>query len=292
MDKINSDPEANEKRKISETSIKVEDLSFKYTEDEDWVVKNLDLKINQGDFIGIVGPSGSGKSTFALTLNGVIPHMIEGNLKGNIYISGERVRDSKVHELVEKIGIILQDPESQLFCMTVEEEVTFGVEELGLDPEIIKKRLDWALEVVDLEGMENEFPEDLSGGEKQRLAIASSLAMKPEILILDEPTSQIDPKGTKEVLSVIQELNDQGITIILIEHQTDFLAKFSDKILAMKNGEAKFFGPTRDFFRDKDLVDNLEIRVPTSVEISYRLGSDIFLSSEELLDKFGRDGYR
>lgn len=292
MDKINSDPEANEKRKISETSIKVDDLSFRYTEDEDWVVKNLDLKINQGDFIGIVGPSGSGKSTFALTLNGVIPHMIEGNLKGNIYISGERVRDSKVHELVEKIGIILQDPESQLFCMTVEEEVTFGVEELGLDPEIIKKRLDWVLEVVGLEGMENEFPEDLSGGEKQRLAIASSLAMKPEILILDEPTSQIDPKGTQEVLSVIQELNEQGITIILIEHQTDFLAKFSDKILAMKNGESKFFGSTRDFFRDKDLVDNLEIRVPTSVEISYRLGSDIFLSSEGLLDEFGRDGYR
>lgn len=270
--------------KKDDPCIEVKDYSFRYSKDQDWVVKDLNFKIDSGDFVGVIGPSGSGKSTLCLTFNGIIPHMIDGESDGEILVHGNDIDEREVYELAQKVGIILQDPESQLFSMTVEDEVTFGPEELGLPPEEIKERSEWALEATGLKGMENKFPEDLSGGEKQRLAIAASLSMKPDILVLDEPTSQIDPKGTKDVLSVIKKLNDQGITIILIEHETNYLSRYSNKILAINEGNLEFFGSTRDFFEREKLVKDLNIRIPTYVEISYLLNSEVCLTREEIIE--------
>ena len=275
--------------KSKDTCISVKDYSFRYDSNQNWILKDLNFKINTGDFVGIVGPSGSGKSTLSLTFNGIIPHMINGDIRGEIYVKGNDIKDMKVHELSQKVGIVLQDPESQLFSMTVEDEVSFGPEELGLPPDKIKERLKWALDVTGLQDMENKFPEDLSGGEKQRLAIAASLSMKPDILVLDEPTSQIDPKGTEEVLSVIKELNEQGITIILIEHETNFLSRHANKILALNNGRLKYVGSTRKFFENEELVRDLNIRIPTYVEISYLLDSKVCLNERELMKEINRE---
>ncbi|AIF69016.1 cobalt ABC transporter ATPase [Palaeococcus pacificus DY20341] len=252
--------------------IRVEDLSFKYLGSEDYSLKGINLKVKKGEFLGILGASGSGKSTLCLTFNGIIPHSISGEFEGNVYVKGYNTKDTSVAELSTLVGLILQNPDSQLFNMTVEEEVAFGLENLGLDVEEIKRRIKWALKLAGLEGLENEFPPNLSGGQKQRLAIASVLAMKPEVLVLDEPTSQLDPLGREQVLSLVTLLNkEQGITTIMVEHNTDYLLNFADRVIVMDKGEIILEGKPRQVFEEVELLNRLGIKIPTSVKIGHRL---------------------
>ncbi|WP_175059782.1 energy-coupling factor ABC transporter ATP-binding protein [Thermococcus sp. 2319x1] len=266
--------------------IRVEDLSFKYTGAREYSLKDINFKVKKGEFLGILGASGSGKSTLCLTFNGIIPHSIKGDFNGNVFVKGYNTREASVAELSKIVGLVLQNPDSQLFNMTVEEEVAFALENLGLDVEEIRRRVYWALKITGLEGLEKEFPPNLSGGQKQRLAIASVLALKPEVLVLDEPTSQLDPLGREQVLSLITLLNkEQGITIVLVEHNTEYLFDFADRIIVLDRGELVMEGKPREIFEEADYLRKLGIRIPISVKIGAELKRKGLLKKAALNDK-------
>jgi len=266
--------------------IRVEELSFKYTGAKEYSLKNINLKVKKGEFLGILGASGSGKSTLCLTFNGIIPHSIKGEFNGNVFVQGYNTKEASVAELSKFVGLVLQNPDSQLFNMTVEEEVAFSLENLGLDVEEIRRRVYWSLKITGLEGLENEFPPNLSGGQKQRLVIASVLAMRPQILVLDEPTSQLDPLGREQVLSLITLLNkEQGITIILVEHNTEYLFDFADRLIVLDKGELVMEGKPREVFEEADFLRSLGIKIPTSVKIGAELKKKGLLKRAALNDK-------
>jgi len=266
--------------------IRVEGLSFKYAGADDYSLRDISFRVKKGEFVGILGASGSGKSTLCLTFNGIIPHSITGDFEGNVYVKGYNTKDKSVAELSTLVGLVLQNPDSQLFNMTVEEEIAFGLENLGLDVEEIKRRIKWALKLAGLEGFENEFPPNLSGGQKQRLAIASVLAMKPEVLVLDEPTSQLDPLGREQVLSLVTLLNkEQGITTIMVEHNTDYLLNFADRVIIMHKGEIILEGKPRQVFEEVEFLENLGIKIPTSVKIGYRLKREGHINTASLNER-------
>jgi len=266
--------------------IRVEGVSFRYPRAKEYSLKNINLKVRKGEFLGILGASGSGKSTLCLTFNGIIPHSIKGEFKGDVYVKGYNTRDTSVARLSTIVGLVMQNPDSQLFNMTVEEEVAFGLENLGLNTEEIKRRIRWALRITGLEGLENEFPPSLSGGQKQRLAIASVLAMKPEVLVLDEPTSQLDPLGKEQVLSLVTLLNkEQGITVILVEHNTEYLLSFADRVIVLDKGEIILEGKPKHVFEEVETLERLGIKIPASVKIAHELKKRGILKKAALDEK-------
>ncbi|MGC1122974.1 MAG: energy-coupling factor transporter ATPase [Candidatus Methanofastidiosia archaeon] len=250
--------------------ISVEDLSFQYSTGESLVLKNITLVVHQGAYVALVGPSGSGKSTFCFTMNGIIPHSIAGILSGNVVVDNLNTREHHVYELAEKVGIVLQNPESQLFAMSVEEELAFGPENLGLPREEISRRIEEALNIIGIADRER-FPFSLSGGEKQKLAIASILTMNPSYLVLDEPTSQLDPRGRKGVYDVLDGLHSDGMSIILIEHNTEYVAERAQHVTVVKDGTVVASGSPRDVFSRVDEMKALGIQVPEVAELTYEL---------------------
>ncbi len=268
------------------TVINIEDLSFRYRQAKEYAIKDINLKVRKGEFLGVLGASGSGKSTLCLTLNGIIPNSIRGEFKGNVYVKGQNTRDISPAKLSPIVGLVLQNPDSQLFNMTVEEEIAFGLENLGFEVDEIRKRINWALKITGLQGLENEFPPNLSGGQKQRLAIASVLAMKPEIIVLDEPTAQLDPRGREQVLSLITLLNkEQGITIVLVEHNTDYMLSFADRVIVMDRGKIIMEGKPREVFEEAELLRSLGIRLPASIKIGAELKRRGILKKAALTEK-------
>ncbi|ASJ12091.1 ATP-binding cassette domain-containing protein [Thermococcus thioreducens] len=258
--------------------ITVENLSFRYRRAAEYSLRDVSFEARKGELLGVIGPSGSGKSTLCLTLNGIIPRSIKGEFSGDVVIRDPRTgeeyntRETPVSRLSTVIGLVLQNPESQLFNMTVEEEIAFGLENLGLERNEILRRLRWVLEVTGLRGLEREFPPNLSGGQQQRLAIASVLAMEPAVLVLDEPTSQLDPVGRREVLGLISLLRkEHGMTVILVEHHTDYILRFADRVLVMDGGHVIMEGTPRELAEEVETLKKLGIKLPPSLEISHEL---------------------
>ena len=281
--------------------ISVENLSFKYRRASDYALKNVTFNVERGEFLGIIGPSGSGKSTLCLALNGIIPNSIKGEFTGRVVVRDSEGREfdtrkTPVSQLSPLVGLVLQNPDSQLFNMTVEEEVAFGLENLALDPNEIGRRVRWALEISGLWGLENESPPNLSGGEKQRLAIAAVFAMRPQVLVLDEPTSQLDPLGREEVLGLLSLLRrEYGITIVLVEHHTDYILRHADRVLVMDAGRVIFEGTPAEVAEETELLKSLGVKIPASLEISYELRKrgklkKLLITPEELLSELRSSG--
>lgn len=268
---------------------KVEDVSFRYARARDYALRDVSLEVREGEFLGILGASGSGKSTLCLLFNGIIPHSIGGEFEGDVYVKGKNTREASVAELSTIVGLVLQNPDAQLFNMTVEEEVAFALENFGLEREEIRKRISWALKLAGLQGLEKEFPPNLSGGQKQRLAIASVIAMKPEMLVLDEPTSQLDPLGREQVLSLVTLLNkEKGLTVVMVEHNTDYLLNFADRVVVVDKGEIILEGRPREVFEEVELLERLGVKLPVSVKIGsalreWGLSEKAALNEKELL---------
>lgn len=267
--------------------IEIKNLHFKYHSQTEEVLQGINLNIKRGEFVSIIGPSGCGKSTLCLTLNGIIPRTISGDFSGDVIIDGINTKDREVSEFSRRVGMILQNPESQLFAMTVEEELAFGPENLAVPREEIEERISWALSIVNMEDKREEFPGNLSGGQKQRIAIAASLTMKPDILVLDEPTSQLDPVGKREVFSVLRELHKkEGMTIVLVEHRTEPIAELSDRVVVMDKGSIVLEGTPRHVFEKVPALRELGIMVPDISYLTYLLKEggyvkDIALTIEE-----------
>lgn len=250
--------------------ITVKALCFQYSTGEAPVLNMVNLTVNKGEYLAMVGPSGSGKSTLCLTLNGIIPQSIAGTLSGDVVVDGKNTKEHKVYELAETVGIVLQNPESQLFAMSVEEEVAFGPENLGLPRKEIIKRIDKALEIIGLTDKER-FPFSLSGGEKQKLAIASILTMEPSYLVLDEPTSQLDPRGRDSVYTVLNELHEKGMSLVLIEHNTEHVADHAQTVVVVKDGTIVKAGSPKAVFSAVDEMKALGVQVPEVAEFTHEL---------------------
>ncbi len=249
--------------------IRFEDVWYRYPRTKKWVLKGIDLSVRRGEFIALIGENGAGKTTLCKCLNGIIPHTERGKLKGKVTAAGFDTRTAYTSELALHVGIVLEDPDTQLFTSTVLNEVAFGPENLLQDPEEIRKTARWALEVVGLEGYEDRAPTALSGGQKQRVAIASVLTMRPEIIVLDEPTSQLDPLGTEEVFQVISELRSTyGMTIIMSSHKMEEIIRFTDKVLVLHEGEVAAFDTPEKVFRDEELFSRILVDIPTTIELA------------------------
>ncbi|MGI6413032.1 MAG: ABC transporter ATP-binding protein [Syntrophomonadaceae bacterium] len=221
-----------------EPVVDIEDLSFTYSGSESKALAKINLKVNPGEFLTITGPSGCGKSTLALCLAGFIPHAYAGRMEGTVRIMGRNTRDYPAGGLSGIVGLVQQDPEAQFCTLTVRDEVAFGPENLCLPPEEIRERLNYALRAVGALDLKERKVYTLSGGEKQRVAIASVLAMNPSLLILDEPTASLDPFCTREVLQTLKDLREKnGISIIVIEHRLERLVPISDRLLFMRKGQ-------------------------------------------------------
>ncbi len=233
--------------------IEAEDLTYTYPFAEKSAFKNLSLRIEKGEFVLLTGPSGCGKTTLCRCLNGLIPHFYGGRLEGKLTVAGLKTTEHTIYEIAKHVGLIFQNPENQLFALTVEKDVAFGLENLGLPREEIRKRVDWALKITGTYDLKYRAPFELSGGQQQRVAIASVLAMQPEIIVLDEPTSFLDPQSAKNILEVIHQLNrDLDITIILVEHRLDLASRYADRVIVMKDGQIVLDGEPRKVFLQEE----------------------------------------
>ncbi len=238
--------------------ITVEKLSFSYPNQN--VLKNITFSIDNGGFVGLVGPTGCGKTTLAYCLNGLIPNSIKGKFSGKVLVDGLDTRKHKVSEIAKKVGFVFEDPDWQIFNLTVKDEVSFGVRNLRLGK--LEKRIKNALKAVGLTGFEDRDPNTLSQGQKQKLCIASVLPTDPEFIVLDEPTSQLDYKNTKKIHDILKRLNRNGKTILIIEHDTDFLTEYCDRVLIMNNGRIVRDDSIKKVFSEVRFLKRLGIKVP------------------------------
>jgi len=250
-------------------SVIIEDLYAKYEKSPDWVLKGINLKVKYGEFLVVVGPNDSGKSTLAQCLNGIIPHALRSTIKGNIIVDGLNTKQHSISELSTRIGLTFQDPETQFLLSRVEDEIAFGPFNLGYDTKEIMRRVNWALDVTRLQNERYKDPIELSGGQKQRTAIAATISMTPKIIVLDEPTSMLDPLGKAELVQLLIDLRKKtNMTIILIEHHIDEIAELADRFVLLKDGEIQREGPPREFFEATDFLWKSFVRVPDVIRVS------------------------
>jgi energy-coupling factor transporter ATPase len=233
--------------------IETKNLTYTYPGATKPSIKKVSMTINKGDFVILTGPSGCGKTTLCRCFNGLIPHFYNGNLEGKIEVAGLNVADHKIHQLARHVGLVFQNPENQLFALSVEKDVAFGLENFAMPRDEMRKRVDWALQMAGITELSERPPHELSGGQQQRVAIASVLAMQPDIMILDEPTSFLDPVGAQKIFEVISELNKKlGITLILVEHRLDLAAKYASNVIVMDEGRVVLNGAPREIFNSEE----------------------------------------
>lgn len=252
--------------------LSVSGLSFSFYNSDRRALDGISLDIREGEFVAITGPSGCGKSTLAMAIGGYIPHVIEGKLEGSVVAGGLHTDSASLADLSTIVGIVQQDPESQLCTLEVDDEVAFGPENLALPLDEVRKRVERSLALVDATYLRGRDIYELSGGEKQRVAIASILAMQPRVLILDEPTSNLDPTSTAEVLAAIARLRQEsGLTIIVIEHKLDRIMPLADRLLVMDCGRIVMDGKPDEVLRlYRERIKAMGIRLPAEPGAEWR----------------------
>lgn len=270
--------------------IEFKNVNFSYVVDDDEenkvtvdVLKNFNLTIEKGSFVAILGHNGSGKSTTAKLINGI-------NIaqSGEVIVDGQKVEDNDtIFDIRRKVGMVFQNPDNQIVSSIVEEDVAFGVENLGVEPKEIRERVDNALKTVGMYEHRLKAPNKLSGGQKQRVAVAGIIAMKPMCIVLDEPTAMLDPSGRREVMNTVKKLNnEEGITIVLITHYMDEAVQ-ADRVVVMDDGQIKLDDTPRNVFAKVDEIKALGLDVPQSTELVYRLGikcENTVLNANECVD--------
>ena len=252
---------------MQQIHLETKNLSFTYPDGTE-ALKNVNIQIKKGEKIAIMGPNGAGKSTLFSHFNG-----LSEPTSGHVEIDGEKIvfTREELLKVRQKVGIVFQDPNDQLFAPTVKEDVAFGPMNLGLDYDEVNARIKEALEMVGMSGFEDKTPHHLSGGQQKRVAIAGIIAMRPEIMILDEPTAGLDPEGVDKVLNILNKLNEEGMSIIISSHDIEMVNHFADKIFVLYGGEIIAKGDKHQIFSDKELLKKAHLKAPITTEILYKL---------------------
>ncbi len=237
----------------------IETVNLTYTyPDGTKALDNINFSIEKGDNIAILGPNGAGKSTLLHHFNGL--HLAKS---GKVFVLGKEVTKQNLEQIRQKVGLVFQDPDDQLFARTVGQDVAFGPRNLGLKLEEIEERVKWALEVTELTGLENKAPQNLSTGQKKRAAIAGVLAMKPEIIILDEPMANLDPRTSSKVLNLLRQLNEEfGLTLIIATHDVDLVPLFANQICILNKGRIVLQGTPEIVFSQTNVIRSMDLRLP------------------------------
>ena len=252
--------------------IELKDYSWKYLNTQQPALDNINFQIEEGMFVGIIGPNGSGKTTLAYSMNGLIPGQYNGIKNGEVIVYGREVEQYESGQLQKIAGMVFSDPEAQFTAMTVEDELVFGLENLGMSIPEIRERLAWVTELTGLEKMLLKPPYELSGGQKQRVALAAVLAMTPKILILDEPTTMLDPVSRRRVFDVLAKLkNEQHNTIIVIEHNLENLIPLADQMILLSDNRLVLADETHAFFQNMELLTKEGIYPPGAPRFFYEL---------------------
>ncbi len=253
-------------------AVVIKDLSWKYEQADKFLFEKLNLNIKENIFLGIIGSNESGKTTLVSCIKGIIPNIEVGIYNGEVRVFNEPVKDMNTKTIAQKVGMVFSDPDAQFTTMSVEEEIAFSLENIGVSVPEISKRIKWVCELTHLEELLDKPPYDLSGGQKQRVAIAAVLAAKPKIIILDEPTSMLDPKSKDEVFEILRMIKEElKMTVIVVEHNIEKIAELSDEVLLMNNGKIIRHEKTDEFFKDINLLKENGLKVPESIEILYHL---------------------
>ena len=248
--------------------IEITNCSWKYRLAKDFALRDVTLAIGEGEFTLVVGPNEAGKTTLMLAIKGLIPHSVPGVLSGEVRVFGESVEHKSATVLAKQVGYVFGDPEAQFTALSVEEEILFGLENVGFPEEQIEERIRWASAVTGIEGLLEKPPYDISGGEKQRVAIASVIAMDPQILILDEPTSMIDPLGKDLIVRICAELKqERRMTILVVEHNIEAFAPLADQVVLVHGGRVERRAHPREFFQDLDYLAHRDVVPPPVTQV-------------------------
>ena len=252
--------------------LEVKNIKYSYNSDYQ-ALKGVSLKVEKGEMVALLGKNGAGKSTLFLHLNGIYQPD-----EGQVFIDGEELKYDKKSLLKfrQKVGIVFQNPDDQIFAPTVEEDVAFGPLNLGLPMEEVQDRVEEALSRVGMSGFEKTAPHHLSGGQKKRVAIAGILAMKPEVMVLDEPTAGLDPQGVVDLSILLNELNDEGITIIISTHEVDLVPNYAKKVFVLVDGLLIAEGTPKEIFAKPEILEQANLKVPIVTELFHELETEGF----------------
>jgi energy-coupling factor transporter ATP-binding protein EcfA2 len=270
-------------------AIETRSLAYTYPGNKKESISDISIRIDKGEFTLITGPSGCGKTTLCRCFNGLIPHFYQGEMKGNLTVANLNVAEQPICELAKHVGLVFQNPENQLFALSVEKDVAFGLENLGVPREEMRKKVDWALELAGIYDLRERAPYELSGGQQQRVAIASVLAMQPEVIVLDEPTSFLDPLSARRIFEIIHELNRTlEITVVLVEHRLDLAAKYANHLIIMAEGKIVLDGDPHEILRSEE-ARLIGVGIPKATRLYQILATDgvklngtLPLSSEDM----------
>ena len=248
-------------------AIELKDVSFRYEGRQEKAVRNLNLRIEEGEFLLVLGSTGAGKSTLLRLLNGLIPHFYKGDFQGNVLVDGINTKEASVAELARHVGLVFQNPDNQLVALTVEREIAFGLENLGISRDEMRERVKRYLDVLKLDHLKEKPLYNISGGEKHLVALASVLVMEPKYLVLDEPTSELDPYSARALIEVIKRLHESGKTIVVAEHRAELLASVATRVVIMKEGVIVKEGRPEKVLFDLKLLKECRIKPLRIVEI-------------------------
>ncbi len=279
---------------MREPIVVVEDLTFFYSGSKEPALQDVSLTFHRGETALLVGATGAGKSTLYMCLNGLIPHLVPGRVGGRVTVDGTPTSDLSISQLAQKVGFVFQSPDVQLFSHTVREELAFGPENLGLTVSEILHRINVAAATIGIEELFEREPAYLSGGQQQSVAIGAIWAMLPEILIMDEPTSNLDPQSSQRVLELIRALNrEHGKTVLIAEHKIDAAARFADSVLVLHEGRIALQGDPRQVFSQTEELHQMGLVAPTAAEVAHQLSKYGYtfdswpLTAEEGIQAFG-----
>ena len=263
--------------------LEIRGLSFRYPESPRKAVSEFDLAVPEGEVVALAGQSGCGQSTLLRAVNGLIPHMYNGEYAGEVKVGGESVKDSTMRDLAQRVGFLFQNPENQIFMFTVERDIAFGLENLGVPRAEMRARVDEAMRLLDIGDLALRAPHELSDGQKQRVALAGVLAMRPRLVILDEPTSLLDPKTAAELVELVGRLRRElGTTFVVVEHRLDLLVKVADRLVVMSDGRKVLEGRPKDLLFGEE-AEAYGITVPAVTKVQKMLARDGVGGRSELL---------
>ena len=256
--------------------IQIRDFSFTYNDETKPALQEIRLSVPEGGFLGVIGPAGAGKTTLARAITGMVPHHYPGDFYGSVTVNGMDTVDTSILDLSRLVGMVFQDVDSQIISPLVEDEILYGLENFGIPREEIPGRMEEALQKVGIANLRERSVTSLSGGQRQKVAIASIIALRPRILVMDEPTGELDPCSSRQIFSLLKELNEeQGITVVVIEQKIMLLCEFARELAVLNEGRIVRQGATRDVLAHAEELQALGVNCPRVTTLSRLLSQKL-----------------